>query len=393
MSHEFVLFYPANLPNGSAGATRIVSFARIMKRIGYHPVMLGIGAVGVPAKRDISNGIEYELLSFPELSLQGIHAIKRETVTKKYIQCWLDDYRKAHGIDGILFSEYQGYASFLCAYARKYKIPLFFDAVEWYPRESFTGRFGLFRYARHSWDMRYGYRRIGNIICISQYLYEHFKRQGCNCIRIPTIVDVANFKFSSEANAEKLILAYAGVPWGKDDIQTVMQAIAMLSLEEQSKIELRLYGVTYDEVRTNFGVDRSICMLLGKQVYCFGRIPHEYVREELSRADFTVLLREDTRKNKAGFPTKVGESMAAGVPVIANLTSDIGLYLHDGKEGIVCIDCSVGACLEALRRCLKFTIETKQKMRIIAQKQARLSFDFRSYSDEMQSYIENGIVM
>lgn len=388
MPTEFVLFYPAELPNKSAGATRIMAFARMLKEIGYRPVMLGIAAAGSPARRETYHGIECEILAFPELSLTGIHALKRSATAKKHVRNWLDERRKNGTVSGILFSEYQGYASFLYSYACKHRIPLFFDAVEWYPREAFKGAFGIFRYTYHTWNIHVGYRRIGNIICISNYLYRHFTGQGCHCIRIPTIVDVDDFAFCEQGNVDKTVLAYAGVPWGKDDIETVMRAMVSLSLQEREKIELRLFGVTDEDVRLHLGKEPTVCAMLGEQICCFGRVAHEKVREELSKADFTVLLRESTRKNTAGFPTKLGESMAAGVPVIANLTSDIGLYLHDGEEGIVCEACSVEACAKALKRCLHLPENVKRYMRSRARKQARASFDYTSYIEALHSFIE-----
>jgi hypothetical protein len=67
-----------------------------------------------------------------------------------------------------------------------------------------------------------------------------------------------------------------------------------------------------------------------------GRIPRPQVLEELSKADFTVLMRsEEQRYAKAGFPTKFVESLATATPVIANSTSDLGMYLKDGENGYV----------------------------------------------------------
>ena len=243
-----------------------------MKEIGYRPVMLGIAAAGSPARRETYHGIECEILAFPELSLTGIHALKRFATAKKHVRNWLDVRRKNGTISGILFSEYQGYASFLYSYARKHRIPLFFDAVEWYPREAFKGAFGVFRYMYHAWNMHISYRSIGNIICISNYLYRHFTGQGCHCIRIPTIVDVDEFIFRELGNADKMVLAYAGVPWGKDDIVTVMQAMASLPLLERERIELRLFGVTDEDVRMHLGKEPAVCAMIGKQIRCFGRV-------------------------------------------------------------------------------------------------------------------------
>ena len=52
--------------------------------------------------------------------------------------------------------------------------------------------------------------------------------------------------------------------------------------------------------------------------------------------DFSVLLRtENSRLAKAGFPTKISESLVHGVPVICNLSSDLNKYLVDGVNSII----------------------------------------------------------
>ena len=80
--------------------------------------------------------------------------------------------------------------------------------------------------------------------------------------------------------------------------------------------------------------------LLHKKRLCdwiqfIGRVSQNEVPHYYTLADFMVLLREPTRKSNAGFPTKFSESFTSGTPVITNLTSDLGLYLKDGKTGFI----------------------------------------------------------
>ena len=118
---------------------------------------------------------------------------------------------------------------------------------------------------------------------------------------------------------------------------------------------------------------------------------HSEVKRQLAVADYTVLLRPNKKYANAGFPTKVGESMAMGVPVIANITSDLGKYLHDGIEGIICDDESPEACAKAIRKALSIDESQRKMMRKNARRQAEESFDYRNYIKPVQMYIE-GII-
>ena len=79
--------------------------------------------------------------------------------------------------------------------------------------------------------------------------------------------------------------------------------------------------------------DQMIFMIL-----FLGRVSQDLIPAYYKNADFMVLLRETTRKNMAGFPTKFAESMTAGVPVIANVTSDLDKYISNGKTGYIVED-------------------------------------------------------
>ena len=109
----------------------------------------------------------------------------------------------------------------------------------------------------------------------------------------------------------------------------------------------------------------------------------------LRQTDFSVLLREPRRFAQAGFPTKFCESLAAGTPVIANLTSDLGMYLTDGVEGLVVDDHSTSALVTTLRRAVALTLDERQVMREAARRRAQQSFDFRTSTQQMATFLED----
>ena len=96
----------------------------------------------------------------------------------------------------------------------------------------------------------------------------------------------------------------------------------------------------------------------------------------------------DERYAKAGFPTKVVESLSLGTPMLCNLSSDLAMYLTDGENSIIIEDCSADACCSALRRILALSREQMNSMRLSARKTAEDAFDWRKYKEEVSMFIK-----
>ncbi|MDX1701156.1 MAG: hypothetical protein R3250_11085, partial [Melioribacteraceae bacterium] len=76
-----------------------------------------------------------------------------------------------------------------------------------------------------------------------------------------------------------------------------------------------------------------------------------------------------------------------GTPVIANITSDLGEFLHDGIEGFVCHDESAEAFAECLNRAMMLSDKKLSDMRMAALEQARISFDYHNYSETLSNFL------
>ena len=63
-----------------------------------------------------------------------------------------------------------------------------------------------------------------------------------------------------------------------------------------------------------------------ESVAFLGRVPHEQSIAYLKGADCSLIIRDSTRTNNAGFPTKFAEAVTVGVDVIATDISDLKIY-------------------------------------------------------------------
>ena len=106
--------------------------------------------------------------------------------------------------------------------------------------------------------------------------------------------------------------------------------------------------------------------------------------EQVKGADFTIFVREDTRVNNAGFPTKFAESISCGVPVITNKTSNLSDYLRDGENGFW-----LGENITAtLQRILNMD---DSQLQVMKQQVEHATFDYRAYREEFAAWLERSL--
>ena len=233
--------------------------------------------------------------------------------------------------------------------------------------------------------MRFTYVKVKNIVGISTFLTDYYKNKGVHTLTVPTLVDLKEYVGLEHHYSKRLRIAYAGKPAAKDLLANVILAIGKLSEQELNMLEFHVYGASLEHMQ-KLGISSRLLLRLSNVVFPHGRVPYKDVAYHIVDADFTILLRPNQRYAHAGFPTKVGECLACGTPVIANLTGDLKNYLVDGENCLVCQDSSVESCLIALRRAIALPQEALQRMRENAYITAQTSFDYHVYAAQMKEF-------
>ncbi len=377
---------PFLFPWGQPGSRRVYGIARAISDAGYK-VVVGSGQWGdrQTARADDLSDIEFTSL--------GDSPPKNGTVASKLKQFFYES-----GIKTVQWLEqcptkpshvfvYGAGAPFMSRvsrWCRKNRVPLVADVVEWYDGSHMPGGvLGPFS-INAKIAFHYYFNRCDGVVAISSYLKKYFDNSVENVILIPPTIDLSRDgggEFRLKHNAP-LNLIYAGTPGKKDLLGSVIEAVARVD-ESGKKLRLRVLGPNSAQVSAMLQRTQ-----IPQSVEVLGRVPQNDVSKLLREADFSVLLREPLRFAHAGFSTKFVESYAHGVPVIANLTSDIGQYLHDGVEGFVCRDCSVAALVEVLEKALQCSDQNISEMRHNAFQQAVSHFDYRVYVEEMGIFLE-----
>lgn len=290
----------------------------------------------------------------------------------------------------ILYSGYSPYLLRLTAWSRRTKTPIAFDAVEWYdPPHPLRWLVDPY-YWNTEFAMRRLAQRAGNAIAISRHLETHFSRYGCCTVRIPPTLDVTEVDadVDDRGSGEPILLCYAGSPGHKDRLGALIVALARFDADGRA-IRLVVAGVDAPALLALADVRAHGLKSLPACVSALGKVTHAQAIALTRAADFSVLLRPTARFAKAGFPTKVVESLAAGTPVFANLTGDLSLHLRDGQNAIIVGSIGVEAVLAGLKRLVALPRGAFAAMRRAARCEAERAFDYRIYVPALSGFIAN----
>lgn len=360
-------------PNGDAGSVRQHMFARLFKESGNNVTVIGVGDCTDFCEREY-DGIPYISFRYPGNFISS--KLKNTLLYKRNLKRYIN--KCENTFDVIIINDIPVNALFwIKKYSKKQKIQLIHDSVEWYSPEQFKyGKCHIAYILKNMYNTRWIDENF-KVIAISSFLMNHFASRGICTIQVPVILDVNGLSYIKKVYEDKLIIMYAGSPGKKDYIKEIIEAMALLSENELSRIELRLIGIHKDQL---VGVSSEIIYNLGGHLIALGRISRSDVLKQLEEADFTVLLRSNVQRYaKAGFPTKVVESLASATPVICNVTSDLGKYIVDGENGIIVEECSAKSFANAIRKALNLSTREKSAMQANARKTAEENFDYRKY--------------
>jgi glycosyltransferase involved in cell wall biosynthesis len=394
-SHRILYTGSFLFPEGDAAAARVLGIAKALRDTGYEIVMAGGEEKGPNGSR--ADGFySYDGFScWPQghLSRSG-NPLKRLipfVSAGRSILRWLEG--QSDPVAAIIaYDPGSPMLLRLWRYTRAHRIPLVLDLTEWHHGAHLPGGWLGSRSVDNELRMRYLHPHAGHVIGISSYLTEFYRNRGCRVLRVPPLVDLDHPKWRAApaGAAGPLRLVYAGNPGKKDLLSHIIQGLDLLGSGRQD-VELHLVGVMPEQIAAMMSSHRAALARLGPSLVYRSRVPQSRVPEMLSGCDYSVLLRPHRRYAEAGFPTKLVESLSAGLPIITNVTSDIFEYVRDLEEGAIVPDESPAAFAQTVQRVLALPAGRRQYMREKAKERARLSFDYRRYSQQIGHFIAEAI--
>lgn len=369
-------------PSGDAGSIRVEKLAKMIELLGDSTRVAGYGKA-TNREKLIHNGICYTSLRygcdrlFDKILSRTMYwvRLKRMLTSFEPQAVVMDDLGLVNTI-------------LLKNYCKRNGVLLIHDSVEWYSPEQF--RFGKWSFGYIKKDIlnRYLIDRSCKVIAISRYLEDYFVSKGIDTVRIPIVISEDDLVREKRCSSEKTVFTYAGQPGKKDYLSVMLEAFARLREDERAKAVFHIVGCNKEQMIAA-GIRSELLDELEDILVIHGRISHAEVLELLKTTDFTLLIRDaNQRYAKAGFPSKVVESLANATPVLCNYSSDLAMYLKDGENAIIARDHSPDAVAEALRKAIGLTQGEKETLSRQALECAQECFDMTLYLGEMERILE-----
>ena len=378
-------------PIGDAAAARVLNNAKIFRELGHSVIFLSWG--GIYRESDKKEDGHYYYHGFRYIISRDID-IKEKGLKKiiffllsgqNAIKIILQIIPNADVIVGYDHSLYFSYR--IMKLSKKYKIPYVSDITEWYSANEYKLAIFSPLYLINNFNMYYVKKLVKNKIVISSYLYRFYNKT--NNIIIPPLIDNQEAKWielkSVLPRFEGIRIIYAGTPGKKDLLETILEAV-LLCVNEGFNLQFIILGVTKEYISKfkNYAAFISF----PRNFFFLGLVSQTEVPSYYAVSDFSILLREPTRKSMAGFPTKIVESMASGCPVILNYTSDLENYIFDKHNGFVVPDSSLLELKKVLNVIMKLTSEEIKQLKINSFKCASENFNYLTYVDKMANFID-----
>ncbi len=265
--------------------------------------------------------------------------------------------------------------------------PVTVDVLERHDPQQFPrGRLAPY-FVRHRWSSWLAGRLANRVIVVSETLGQRFRSAGRPTLVVPPQIDRADYRSPAPPSlADGLRLLYAGSAGPKDLLAVVLGALDSLPDADRTRVRLVIAGMTREQAVRDSDLSRELLDAVADRVTFLGRVSRARVLAELGAAHFSVLVRPDAGYARAGFPSKVPESLAAGCPVLLNCTSDLARYVIDGHQGIVLSGPTVSDVRQGLLRALELDDDAWWRMSHAARAAAN-AFDYRSWRPALSGFV------
>ena len=174
-------------------------------------------------------------------------------------------------------------------------------------------------------------KRATGMMVISGALKGYFEEKGIRKVAVVNMfVDSERFHNSSQIKQDDLYIGYCGTisPF-KDGVDVLLKAFAFFHKSHQD-YRLKIIG-GFESKHAEDYLKRLVDDLhIIDYVDFVGKVRPEQMPDLLCGAQMLALARPKNDQSKYGFPTKLGEYLATGKPIVATKVGEIGFFLHDG---------------------------------------------------------------
>lgn len=368
-------------PDKTAGALRAFSIAKSLREIGYKAVLIGLDSkmnklTPVLESKVIYEGFDCYSLPLPKSVREWAHHMHSIKEFKVIMNAY-----GFNSIRAVIAMEYEAIALWkLSKFCDKIGVKLIADAEEWYEKSKHPFPMNIFKDFDTTFRMHYVYpKKIQSMICISRFFYEYYSDNVEERVHIPGTIDSNSPKWHNLPHYSPndiFTIGYAGFSdrkMRKERIDILVKAVCRLN-EQGKPCKLRLAGVKKSVIE-EYVPEITKQSAYHNRIEFIGVVSHIECLEMIATSDFSAIIREDKRVTRAGFPTKLSESLGCGTPVITTPSSNVSDYVINGKNGFVTRGFDLESLTEAIEVAMELNTEHLIEMHQRTKEQNPLTYD------------------
>lgn len=181
-------------------------------------------------------------------------------------------------------------------------------------------------------------KKLNGLIVISQPLKDYFESTGMDPHKVHVVnmtVDGSRFEGIKKQEQSKRYIAYCGnASNNKDGVDQLIRAFALVN-KKCPDIFLYIIGQAPNPKVANNNSALVEELGISERVMFTGMVSASDMPQMLTNATILALDRPDNIQAKYGFPTKLGEYLLSGNPVVVTRVGDIPRFIEDGISGMV----------------------------------------------------------
>lgn len=353
---ETLVYIGSNIPDKTPAAVRVFANALALRDYGFDVKI-------------ISSDVDYHVGFDQNEGIDTWH-LPRANSTKKWVSALLDARSYTEIIDsigsvGVVIAYELPSIAFLklLVYCKRRNIKLICETAEWQRWEN-LGYLGLVartvRLTDINLSMYYAYKKGDGIIVTSHYFADHFKPY-LPVLSLPTLQCYRlNIDDIHVENQPRKFIYAGGLGYKKDMLSEIIHSFSKI---KDRDYELNVLGLDIEQYAIQYKEDLPLIERINQdkvRIKFWGPVPHSTVLTEIQKSDFSLIIRQSSHRNNVGFPTKFGESINCGTPVIVTEFSDVVYYTKHYNVGIIT---DVNNIIDGLYQALDMSEDALHEMR------------------------------
>jgi len=237
---------------------------------------------------------------------------------------------------------------------------------------------------------------FNGIVAISESLFQVARKatEEKKVLKVPILVDLEkhtdhNINFC-KIMPENYIFHAGSLSVQKDGVFNIVKAfiLAHKQLESQG---IKLKWVITNTASQVWDKIEQILKEAGlfDHLIITGYLKEDELNKWMSHSKVLIINKPDSFQNKYNFPTKAGDYLLSGRPLIlASADQEINRYISDGKQGLIVAQNDSKSLADSIVR-LVLNPDLAQKIGAEGRELALTSFDYRVHAERISTFFKN----